>query len=462
LNAAHGESLSSAQEALFRSVADRDPPKARVRELVAIAGRGAGKDSIASAIAVAEDINFDPRGKLRPGELATVMCVACDRAQAGIVFGYIRGYFESVPSLKAMVVNFTSESIELSNRVIIEVHTNSFRAVRGRSLICVIFDEAAFFRDEHSSSPDTELHAAVSPGLARMPGSMLVIISSAHKRTGLLYKRFQDFYGKNSDEVLVVHGSTLTFNPSFDAKIVERALEEDPQRYGAEYLSRWRDDLSTFIDRLLLEAAVDKGVVVRPPSAGTKYVAGCDASGGRNDSFTWAMAHREKDGTVILDVAGERKSPFNPSEVVEEIVAAMKAYGCREITGDNYGASWVVEAFSKAGAKYIKSDRDRSAVYMDTLPLFTSGRARLLDNPRIISQFAALERRTFSTGRERIDPGPGHDDLSNSCAIAMSLAALQGQSAPISAEYVASLKHAILQQRYGPSPGFAGCHRSKA
>ncbi len=58
---------------------------------------------------------------------------------------------------------------------------------------------------------------------------------------------------------------------------------------------------------------------------------------------------------------------------------------------------------------------------MDTLPLFTSGRARLLDSPRLISQFAALERRTFSTGRERIDPGPGHDDLCNSAAIAMSL-----------------------------------------
>jgi hypothetical protein len=33
-----------------------------------------------------------------------------------------------------------------------------------------------------------------------------------------------------------------------------------------------------------------------------------------------------------------------------------------------------------------------------------------------------LERRTFSTGRERVDPGPGHDDLCNSVAIALSLA----------------------------------------
>jgi hypothetical protein len=30
-------------------------------------------------------------------------------------------------------------------------------------------------------------------------------------------------------------------------------------------------------------------------------------------------------------------------------------------------------------------------------------------------------RRTFSTGRSRVDPGPGHDDLCNSAAISMSL-----------------------------------------
>jgi hypothetical protein len=44
---------------------------------------------------------------------------------------------------------------------------------------------------------------------------------------------------------------------------------------------------------------------------------------------------------------------------------------------------------------------------MNTLPIFASGRARLLDNQTAVSQFAALERRTFSTGRERVNPGPG-------------------------------------------------------
>jgi hypothetical protein len=84
---------------------------------------------------------------------------------------------------------------------------------------------------------------------------------------------------------------------------------------------------------------------------------------------------------------------------------------------------------------------------MDTLPIFTSGRARLLDNPKLISQFASLERLTFSTGRERIDPGPGHDDLANSAAIALSLLDLK-KSLHVSSETVAAVSRQ-MPDRYG-------------
>jgi hypothetical protein len=61
---------------------------------------------------------------------------------------------------------------------------------------------------------------------------------------------------------------------------------------------------------------------------------------------------------------------------------------------------------------------------LDCLPLFTSGRVRLIDNARLVAQFAGLERRTFPTGKDRIDHGrAGRDDLCNACAGALTLAA---------------------------------------
>ena len=439
IKAMFAERMTAAELETFRAVAERDPPKKPVAESVIVVGRGGGKDSIASLIATVTAVNFDPvKARLRPGERAVVMCLAVDRDQAQIVFRYIAAYFQEIPALAKLVKNIGSESIELSNKVVIEVHTNSYRSVRGRSILCAIFDEVSFWRDENSASPDYEVAGAVAPGLGRLSGSMSILISTAHKRSGLLYEKWKNHYGRNDDSILVVRGSTPQFNPTFDAKVIERQLASDPQLYGAEYLSHWRDDLATYLSRDLLEAAVDVGVIVRPPVDGVRYFAFTDASGGMSDSFTMGIAHRDKDGCEVLDLLFERRPPMNPYEVTEEIAVLLKSYRCTKVVGDSYGAKWVSDAFGKAGIAYRKSEMDRSAIYLNAPPLFTSGRVRLLDNPRLIAQFAALERRTFSTGRDRVDHGrTGRDDAANSAAGALVLAAQAAQ--PQSADRAADL-----------------------
>jgi hypothetical protein len=442
IKAMFGERMTASEIETFRTVAERDPPTKPVSEAIAVVGRGGGKDSIASLIATVTAVNFDPiKARLRPGERAVVMCLAVDRDQARIVFDYIKAYFEEVPTLAKLVKDIGGESIELHNRCAVEVHTNSYRSVRGRSILCAIFDEVAFWRSEDSASPDFEVAGAVAPGLGRIAGSTSILISTAHKRSGLLYQKWKDYYGKNDDSVLVVRGTTLQFNPTFDAKVIERQLASDPQLYGAEYLSQWRDDLATFISRDLLEAAVDIGVIVRPPVDGVKYFAFTDASGGMSDSFTMGIAHCSKDGSMVLDLLFERRPPMNPYEVTEEIAAVLKNYRCTRVVGDNYAAKWVSEAFVKAGIEYRRSEMDRSAIYLNALPLFTSGRARLIDNRRLIAQLAALERRTFSTGRDRVDHGHnGRDDVANSAAGALVVAARAAaqDEPPIVVPFIAS------------------------
>ncbi|ABQ36961.1 hypothetical protein [Bradyrhizobium sp. BTAi1] len=419
LKAAYGLPMSDPEHAFFRTVAgDRAPPPDRVREMWCVVGRRGGKDAVASLIAASAAALFDQENRLRPGERALVMCLACDRAQARIILNYIRSYFTDLPLLAGMVTRETAEGFELSNGVDVAVATNSFRAVRGRPILLAVLDEVAFWRDENTAKPDEELYRAITPAMATLSNSMIIGISSPYRKSGLLYKKFKSHFGKDGD-VLVIQAPTRTLNPTIPQEIIDRALAEDPAAASAEWMGEFRDDIGGWLPLEVIESAVDQGVMVRPPQPIHIYRSFCDPSGARGDSFTCAIAHEEY-GSAVLDCLIEIKPPFNPMEAIGQIARTLREYGLNETTGDRYAAEFNVAAFASCGITYRNSPRDRSAIYQDVLPLFTSGRVRLLDNRRLVSQFAALERHTSSVGRDRIDHGPGgHDDLCNSAAGAL-------------------------------------------
>jgi hypothetical protein len=109
-------------------------------------------------------------------------------------------------------------------------------------------------------------------------------------------------------------------------------------------------------------------------------------------------------------------------------------------------AGFVIEGFQRQGITYSYSERDRSTIYVECLPLFTAGRARLVDNKKLVTQFASLERRTSSVGRDRVDHGrEGHDDLCNAAAGALTLASSQPLGLNISDAAIAELRSAMLR-----------------
>jgi hypothetical protein len=259
---------------------------------------------------------------------------------------------------------------------------------------------------------------------------MLIGISSPYRKGGLLYSKYRDHFGRDGD-VLVVRATSKQLNPTLDQAIIDQALQDDPSAAKSEWLGEFRDDIDSYLNLETIEGCVDIDVTVRPPRKDLKIAqfAFIDPSGGMRDSFTCAIAHAERDGTIVLDCLSEIRAPFNPTQATEQISATLAEYGITTAVSDKYGAAWVPDAFARCGVTIRHSDRDRSQIYLDALPLFTAGRARLLDNRRLVSQFAGLERRTSPIGKDRIDHGPGgHDDLCNSAAGAMVLAASRPSS----------------------------------
>jgi hypothetical protein len=410
--------MTAEQLALFQKQTGRTKPLSEPpREAWLVCGRRAGKSFVLATIAIFLAALRDWRPFLGPGEIGTVMIIAADRRQARVIMRYCLGLLSAVPMLNQLIEARTAERITLRNRVVVEVHTASFRSTRGYSCVACLCDEIAFWPvDESSAAPDIEVLSAIRPTMSTIPGAMLLCASSPYARRGALWDAHRRHYGKDGDPILVWQAATREMNASVPQSVVDAALDEDQPRAMAEWSAQFRVDVESFIAREALEACVAIDVRERSPVPGVRYRAFVDPSGGSADSMTLAIGHREKD-VVVIDAVRERRPPFSPEDVVAEFAALLKSYRVSRVVGDRYAGEWPRERFKEHGVAYEPSDKPKSDLYRDMLPAINSRKLDLLDHPRLVAQMASLERRTARGGRDSIDHAPGgHDDLANAVA----------------------------------------------
>jgi hypothetical protein len=353
---------------------------------------------------------------LAPGERGTVMVIARDRVQARTILRYVRALLTGVPMLAKLVEREVAEGFDLSGGVTIEVASASYRSVRGYTIVAALCDELAFWPTENTTDPDYEILDALRPGMATIPGAMLLCASSPYARRGALWDAHRRHFAKDDDPILVWRADTRTMNPTVPQRVIDEATERDPASAAAEYGAEFRSDIESFITREAIEACVSFDVRERAPMSGQHYFGFVDPSGGSADSMTLAVGHKEGD-VVIVDALRERKPPFSPEDVVAEFSALLKSYHVASITGDRYAGEWPREQFRKAGISYEAAQKAKSDLYRDLLPQLNSRQLDLLDHPRLIAQLCGLERRTARGGRDSIDHQPGgHDDLANALA----------------------------------------------
>lgn len=427
--------LLTTDRAIYRQCTGRStPPSEPAREAWLVVGRRGGKSFIVALIAVFLACFRDYSSYLTAGERGTVMVIAADRKQARVIMRYVRALLRGIPMLARLIESETADSIELATRVSIEIHTASFRAVRGYCVVAALLDEIAFWPTDDAANPDREIIEALRPAMSTIPGALLIGISSPYARRGAMYEAHREHYGKDGDPVLVWQADSRTMNPAIPQRIIDDAYERDPISAAAEYGAQFRSDVAAFLPREVVDAAVTAGLAALPYNSAHQYRAFVDPSGGSVDAFTLAISFVEGNRAILACVA-ERRPPFSPAQVVSEFAAVLKQYCITEVTGDRYGGEFPRELFAKQGIRYKVSERTRSELYIELLPLLTSGRVSLLDNPRMLNQLANLERKTTRAGKDSVDHPPGaHDDLANSAAGALVLAAQQ-QHVPVVAPF---------------------------
>jgi hypothetical protein len=166
--------------------------------------------------------------------------------------------------------------------------------------------------------------------------------------------------------------------------------------------------------------SVERGVAVRLPELGITYHGFVDMSGGSNDDACLGIAHRDKEGRLLLDrvVDQGQRPPFDPRKAVERFASVLKEYGLRSVTGDQYAGETFRQDFQSRGISYRVSELTKSEIYEEIEPLLNGGRIVLLDHPNLESQLLGLVWRA-----NKIDhPSGEHDDYANSATGALYLA----------------------------------------
>lgn len=442
-----GEPLTEDERAVFKAFTRRvAEPLEPVEEFWGVVGRRGGKTRAMSVLSAYLAALVDWRDVLVPGERGRLIYSAFNQKQASVALGYATAIFTDLPLFAQLVDDVSKETISLTNGIDLEVRAATWRGLRSITAIGAIFDELAYFHsDDISANADREILNALRPALATT-GGPLIAISSPHGRHGEVFRAVEQHHKPDGDPlILVARGTSRNFNPSLSQRVVDRALERDPVSARAEYLGEFRDTEAAFIDRQTVEACIAAGVEARPPrlpatGEAITYHAFCDPSGGRSDAMTLCIAHDEKrrDKTrrsegrqedrpvAVIDALFAVPPPFKPEHVVMDFARVLQSYGISKVTGDNFAAQWVVDAFQRHGVRYQRSMMNRSQLYLNFLPMLSDRTVELLDHSGLISELTGLQRRVTGGGREAVDHKQGgHDDIANVVAGAATLVAMK-------------------------------------
>jgi hypothetical protein len=421
--AAMGEALSDAERAIYQHLTGRErEPLTMVDTWLTVAGRRSGKSRSMAVIAIYLSCLCDWSEELALGETGLALFLAPSERQAKTLHRYADAIVRHTPLLSSLVVNRTAETLSLNTGIDLEIMAANWRRARGGTAVCVILDECAFLHSaDDSGNRDEDIYAAVKPSLATTGGPML-LTSSPSQMEGIVYRLHKRHYGAAGDPgVVVVQAASRELNPKLPQAVIDRAMEDDPTAAEAEYGGQFRQAVSAYLDRKVIERAVDQGIGARHPLPGVQYLAFTDVSGGSGvDSFTVAVGHKYIDDSrefCVIDALFEVRPPFDPDQAVKAAAAQLAQRKINSVVGDAYGGLWPTSAFARYGISYSLSPLSKSEIYLHVLPLWTAGRVRLLDNQRVVDQLAQLRRKVGSGGRESVDHvRGGHDDLANAVA----------------------------------------------
>lgn len=411
-----------------------DLPRCPRRVVVVRAGGRGGKTSRLLATKAIHASLTVPLPDLRTGERGRALLIAPDKALALQALSFVRGYLEA-PALAGLVANDTAECITIRRPdgklvdIAIGAATRGGKAARGRSLVFVGMDEAAFFyADDGHTVTDKDIYDAAIQRV--VPGGQIWIVSTPWiEDAGVMEERLKADWGKHTSTLCAV-GTTRALNPKWDpsGEIEAEMRREDPENAAREIdavpLSA---GVKMFFAKDDVDAAVETG---RTDSleydANFPHAAGTDLGFTRN-SAALALARTEGRRVRVAyteELRPERGTALKPSVVCKGFAEACVRHGVDSVQGDHHYEESAKELMGECGVSYLPwtPTVDSKALAFTTMRrLMAERRLGLPDDIRLLSQIRRTTSKPMAGGGTQIllpKQGTAHGDLLMACVLA--------------------------------------------
>jgi hypothetical protein len=352
IKALYGLPLNEHESILFNFFQERGecddlgyPTKVKVQpykpreyeELTLVAGRRFGKtSSIGSFVLAYEAVCGGHREHASQNQDVVFFNISqqLDIAKANMAF--VKDFLTSTKFLEEQVQLFGAEKYILKDGSTIAPSSPSIRRQRGLAVPAFLADEVGFWSlDLDAANPDAEVEKSLSPTQLQFPHKKKLWLSTPYVKYGILY----DYYmagtegwklGDNNPEkaryndMLCCWTTTATGgHPNINRKVLEKERSKDIKNFEREYLCRFVDSISGFLNADLVgyafsqaESVAERGNTNTIPGSKAKYtyIAAIDPAF-RRDNFAFVVVHRDENQKVVLDMV-KRWSP-NPYEKVD-------------------------------------------------------------------------------------------------------------------------------------------------
>lgn len=417
--------------AIFGDV-DTVPPEAR-NVLAAMCGARAGKSYLLGGLRLLHLAVTVDLGALAPGEEASGAIVAPDLRLARQCLRYAIGAIRSVPALSSMVRSESKDAVTLrrpEGLVTLEClpATRGGSAVRGRTLVGAVLDEACFFKDSNYVVNDDEIFKAVAPRIT--PSGQLIIASTPWAESGLLFELYERNHGQPED-ALAAHAPTLLLrDEEHIRRQVERERERDPDNAAREFDAEpMVAGTSDFFDGYALKQCECEDLpVVLPPQRREEAAAslGLD-TGFRKDPSAGVVVRRSGEVYEVAECA-EIKPPKGgrlvPSKTVQALLERGKHHRCGVVVADQHYIETVREHAHGFDLREAPGGiRGKLDTYTLARRLINEGKVRIpAGHKRLIAQLRQVTQRPTPGGQLTITSprtGGAHGDLASAFVVAL-------------------------------------------